>query len=486
MKTPHPLHSSTRQRGIVSVIAVLLLSMVVLVILARSVSMKGAAALESQQYNDSVAALAVAESATELAKSTITALYNSTGSLSSSCSLTTPSPNSMGNGTFKFGPTAVDSSLTYCKFRVKGTVGKANRTIETWIGFTDQIGTAGNGRFPSLTLQNKFAPSQSLAIFNLAWLTFLQGGGNVLCADCSGSQLWYDQLTGSNQMGGVGNYASPPNNSNSVTYKHTLGSQSTDNRDYSMVGLLIGGTLSTPPTTAGWLKFSNTSASPGSLSQSAPDSGLGTGCTDDNANAVVLGISGTGNSVAAGFDLADLNGSITTAMWQKYVHYPNTDGSSPGSITDVFSEIFYYTRTPVFYTGASGSKNSSTITLPNGTSGMVSGSTIKVSTNNGQPGAGEIQVNTTYTVASSTTLTLSKPIKSNDLVNATLCSGICSMVPQVRNASTLTLSRNTQTLAKGWVAGIACIKDAKTATIVRTSSPHVFKWHEVLSTDTSF
>lgn len=494
MKTSSILNTLTRQRGIVSVIAVLVLAMVVLVILARSVSIKGSEALESQQYSDSMAALAVAESATELAKSKIISLYETSGlSSCTSGNLVTPSPNTMGNGTFSFGPAAVDTSNTYCKFRVKGTVGKASRTIETWIGFTDEIGTAGNGRFPSLTLKNKFAPAPSLAVFNLAWITFLTGSSPVLCSDCNSNQLWYDELTGSNKMGGVGNYTSTSVNPDSLTYQHTLGTQAGDDRHYSMVGLLIGGTPANPPnpaitpTTVGWMKFSNTSSAPNTSSQSASDSGLGTGCTDDSANAVVLGISGTGTNVNAGFDFADLNGVITTAMWRKYVHYPNTDSTSPGLITDVFSEIFYYTQEPRSYPGATGTKNSSTITFVDPVDLKV-GETIKVSTNNGLPGVGEIPYKTTIKDVDITKkiVTLSDKIKTNNLNNATLCTGICSLVPQVKNASTLTLSRNSNTNAKGWVAGIACIKGAKTATLVTKSSPRVLKWHEVLSTDTSF
>ena len=489
MKTLLIRSSGLRQRGYVSVIAVLMLALAVLVILTQSIKMYGSKALESQEYYDSVAALAAAESGTELAKAQLVANYAGNGNLGTSCSLTTPASNTVGRGQFTYVSAALSSTGTYCKFRVMGTVNKANRTIETWMGFTDTIGTAGYGTAPTMTLNNNY-PVQALAVFDLAWRVAGSDGqspssGNVHCTDCATNQLWFDELTGiGNGLGGVGNYTTA-GIGGSAPYSHTLGTSASDSRNYTMVGMLMGGSAAAPPSAVGWLKFSNTSNQPSLTAQSATGS-AGTGCSNDNANAVVLGISGRGAGIdpitgiantSAGFDTANLNGIITAGMWTKYVHYPNIDGSSPNAVGDIFSEIFYYYKgPPVTVTGASGNKNSTTITLTNPTSSLSVGDTIKSGV--------DIPDNTTITAidASKTVLTISNKL-DNKITNGTLCSGICSMVPKNSGSATLTLSRNTATLAKGWVAGIACIMGVNNnyVSVVKTSTPRVIQWHEVIS-----
>lgn len=472
------------QRGLVSVIALLFLMSVVMFILIQSVSRSGAKALESQQYFDSVAALAVAESGTEIAKAQIIGSYLINAELNSSCSLTTPTSNTVGLGRFTFisAETASSTGGTYCKFRVKGTVNNAQRTIETWMNFSDEIGTTSYGKNPKLTLTNYF-PVKSTAIFDLAWRVKGSDGypntssTNVYCTDCNTNQLWFDDLTGAgNGLGGVGNAASA-NVSESTDYSHTLG----DDRNYVMVGLLMGGSASTAPSAVGGLKFSNSSNQPNSLTQSTTGS-AGTGCSDDNANALVLGISGQGPGldqngkpdVRAGFDTADLNGIIKSAMWKKYVHYPNIDGTTLNAAGDVFAEIFYFYKAPVFVSGASGNKNQNTITLASATTNLQVGDYIRTNS--------DLPEGTSITAINGTTLTLNNKI-INKFTGATLCSGICAMVPRSASAATLTLSRNTSTLAKGWVAGLACMKGVNNnyVKVVQTSRPRVLQWHEVIS-----
>ena len=94
------------QQGVVSVIALLFLVSVVVFILMQSLSRSGSKALESQQYFDSTAALALAESGRELAVTSIANAVSAddTQFLTSCSSYASSSPIAMGRGTFQYSP----------------------------------------------------------------------------------------------------------------------------------------------------------------------------------------------------------------------------------------------------------------------------------------------------------------------------------------------------------------------------------------------
>ena len=463
------------QRGFVSVLSVLALASVVLVILAQSVQLYGTKALESQEYYDSVAALAVAESGTEIAKALI----------DSSCTLTTPASNTVGSGTFSILSAQPDG--TGCKFRVKGTVKNANRTIETKMSMGDDVGTSGYGTTPTLTVsKSKDWPVKATVVFDLAWRAMGSEGHpdtiktNVTCLTCDIDALWTDYIPGtSNGIGGVGNSLKIDTTGvASVTKSQTLSSA----RNYVMVGLAIGGSTSDAPSPVGGWTFVYNNNSSATIQTANSTSKGGLGCTDVNANALVLGVSTQGpgnNNFKAAFDSVDLNGMITTTMWgNRYVHYPNTDGTSPNAKADVFAEIFYYFKNPVLVSGATGQKTKSTITIDGDATAL-----LKV---NDYIRADPYLAENTYikniaysSSSGKTTLTINNNIK-NDMAAGTLCSGLCSL------PSTTTLKLNGNSDASqtvGWVAGIACMKDVNPlyVKVVSTSHPHALQWHEVIS-----
>lgn len=496
-----------RQSGYASVLAALILAMVVLIILMQSVQMSGTKALETQQHLDSVQALALAESGMEIAVGKVTNQYNTTTDLTGSCGTgglgTLPSSaQNLGTsaGTFTFVSAVPDSGGTYCKIRVRGTVGSANRTIETWLGFSTEFGVGGFGTAPTLTLNNTLGVP-ALAIFDLAWAVKGSDGtdarstdpnlnNNSYCYDCNVGQIWYGAKPG-NGYAGAGTWQTVTATSGSTaTYSRHLDY----NRNYIMVGMMMGGLGGTSAAYVGGYQFINASTQAWVNADSSP-----AGCTDENVSALVLGISAkgygtSGNTLppnySASFDTADLNGIITTGtlpgQWRRLIHYPSTTGGTPSDSTgyapmgDIFSEIFYvYKGLPVTVSGANGSKNDNFFTVSSVTDLNV-GDYIRASGSTAIKDFTKIvSINsTTNTVTINTTL-------NSKLNNDKICSGLCGIMPRDPTAAKLTLG-GTSSVFKGLTAGIACIKNVdntKVKVLTSTSSHRIIQWHEVLSNE---
>lgn len=473
MNTPHTRSFKGCQGGYVSVLAVVALASVVLVILTQSFRLYGTKALESQEYYDSVAALAVAESGTEIAKALIDA----------NCTLTTPTSNAVGSGTFTF--LSSQLSGTVCKFRVKGTVNNANRTIETTISMSDDVGISGYGTTPTLTVKKEW-PVWATVVFDLAWRVKGSDGypdtikTNVTCLTCDSNKLWSDYLAGTdNGIGGTGNNIQINQiGTATATKSQTLSSD----RNYVMVGLAMGGSNAKAPSSVGGWTFTFNNNSGSTIQSANSTNGGGTGCTDINANALVLGIStqGPGNgNVKAAFNSVDLNGIITSTMWgNRYVHYPNVDGTSPNAKGDVFAEIFYYYKTPVLIDGATGQKSKTTITVPGDVTNLLkTNDYIRADTY--LPTDTYIKSISYDNKNNQTTIDINTPI-SKTMPNVQLCNGLCSLP----STGVLKLTGNADTSQTvGWVAGIACMKDVNPlyVKVVSSSNPRVIQWHEVIS-----
>ena len=503
MKTFLALTHRRWQRGYVSVLVVLILSMVVLTILIQSVRMSGTRALESQQYLDSVQALAIAEGGTEIALGKFLTAYSANSNFDTSCTNLTPTgvptaPLPLGNGSGYFSFISAKVQDSNCKIRVKGNVGNANRTIETWIGLTNVVGTAGYGKTPQLNLPSPFTPS-SLGVFTLAWR--VKGSdyydtydpdffkSNVYCSTCGTNQLWYDELTGDPGIGGVGNSKA---SDVGPSYTQTLD----QNRNYIMAGLVLGGSSGVALASPGF-QFSSLNANATVSNKTG-----GTAC-DENTNALVLGVSGRGiglqndgtvNPIAS-FDNASVKNGTTvlinsTAWGTPLVHYPNKVGSTPGSKGDVFVDIFYYfhgnpSLVSVDNTGRDCSKKgkvppnckgSDQISLSS-VSGLTEGTKLRTTTTGGY-------FSSTIQKITDNTLTINNPL-DNDLTNAAkICySGLCTLLPINSNLLTLTLSGVDASNNKGWVAGFACIanSDKNKVRVVESSTLKVTKWSEVIS-----
>ena len=151
MKAPSPPAIGRRQTGISSVITLLFLTLVVLYVLSQSLSLSGSKSLETQQYFDGVAALALAESGNEVAVAGLTNAINldDTAFLGSCAGYTSSSATALGRGSFQFVPTSTASSNARCPVRVRGTVGAVSRTLESWISFSNVIGMATTAPAPA-------------------------------------------------------------------------------------------------------------------------------------------------------------------------------------------------------------------------------------------------------------------------------------------------------------------------------------------------
>jgi hypothetical protein len=504
MKTPLPLIHSLWQRGYVSVLVVLALSMVVLVILIQSVRMSGTKALESQQYLDNTQALAMAESGMEIAIGQIIKTYTSTSDLNTSCGTVAlgslPVTQSLGPtipGSFTYISATPVAANSYCKIRVKGTVGSANRTIETWLQFTQQFGAGGFGKTPTLSLNNTLG-APALAIFDLAWPVKGSDGldrasdpnlnNNAYCSTCTTGQIWNGAKPG-NGFAGAG-YAKTAAAGFNADYTRTLDY----NRNYIIIGMLLGGLGNNYPASNGGLEFINESTQ----SWVYADNKL-PGCTDDNVSALVLGISSIGYGTlgntappnyTASFDTVDLNGIITTGtssgQWKRLIHFPNTDGSSPADFTgyvpmgDIFAEMYYmYKGPPVFATNANGAKGKNFFTVDS-VSNLNKDDYIRVSGSTAIKDFTKITSTdpSTNTVYINTTL-------NNTLTKDKICSGLCGIIPRDPTAAKLTIA-GVNSVFKGLTAGIACISNVDNNNIkvlTSLSSHRIIQWHEVVSSE---
>lgn len=527
------------QRGYVSIIAILALAMVVLVILMQSVRRTGSDALETQQYHDSVAALAAAESGIEIAKGKMFAAFNSGSTLSTICdlskfsSLTPQSIGTQGKFTFVSATPAGSGAGAYCKIRVKGTVRNANRILETWIGIKEQFGTSGFGTTASLSLSNKYPGFQTLAVYDLAWrlkgsdghdaLTAIPGSqiidtsNNAFCIDCSATNKswinmknpWTIELGGeSNALGGAGGSDVANNVDGSATFTRSISS----NRNYLMVGLQMGGTASTAPAIVGGITFSNVATA------QTTASGKDQKNCPPETNALVLGVSGRGMGMYsldgktayttpnfnAGFNTITLNNIFT--FTEKYVHYPDIGGGTPYSYGDIFAEIFFYFKNPVTNIkpasigidcpGKAKSCSNPTVLYDargatkihiNSTTGLSKNDYItdgnKIPYGSQIVSIGTDDLSSAGGSASTPYITITGTgIQSGFTGSETICSGICGLLPNGANNAFLTGYGTNATLNKGWAAGLACIvgADPNKVSAITSSSLRVIQWHEVV------
>lgn len=500
-----------RQEGFVSVLVVLAIVMVVAVILKQSVQISATKSLTGLQQNDSVAALAQAQNGSEIAVQKLSAAFDANPDLTTSCvagnlGLTTENTNLNGAGPASFTlVSALASSNGYCKIRVKGSMRAAARTVETWVKLKMTYGIVGFGTNPKLQLTNPWSDVKAIGIFNTGWgVKSSDGhtvtGGNVDCTDCNTTnKLWYTALNGTgNDIGGAGNYSGSMNALASASYEHTLQA----NRNYAMVGHVLGGTSALAPTTLGNLSTSNVSNDQGTTTTATVKADKNWCSSDANANAMVIGLSAKGPGINNGNP--DLSGKFTSAKFtfssdttgpginvtattgasKTYIHYPDStvnDGLvTPIAWGDVFVELYYFYQAPVNITVSSSSGTQLTLDKTYATS--LQGRYLQPSNNIND--ATYIQ---SHTVGTSQ-VTLNQ-VPKNNVDGKTICTGICGFFPSANNTNmTFTFGKASGTVAKAWVGGIACLKgvdDTKVKPVTGASGVTVFQWHEVLSNDSA-
>lgn len=474
-------------RGFASVIAVLFLVSVVAFILARSAMVSGGKSLESQLQFDSVAAQALAESGLEVGLAKLTAAINLDDStFSTSCAdLPNGSAVTVGRGTFQFVTSNTAITNIVCPIRVKGTVNEASRTLESQITSNAQIGTAGYGTQPSMTLKNPYNVPAA-AVFNLAWRR--QGstgnsppGGQASATSCTlascGQQWNLESSSGLNSVGSLGTSLSVAANT-TVQVNQTLDSP----RNYTEVGLILGG-LSTTPVLKGSYFDSKETTNTSNLATTTgtTTSGEAKGwCT--GADTLVFGVSGRANDdTSAQYTsvMFNTNGTPAQPINMTWVsHYPNTDGTSPNAFGDVFSEIWYTYNPYIKMTSASSS--GTTVTVAS-TTGLQVGTILKVYSGTGALAA--------YTKVSSVTNGTSFVIDQTPttaLSNAVLCGGICALFdnPSSSAAKTTTFSlTRSSSAAQQWAGGFVCFSGVDKTKVRRVSTSSVRKqlWHEVVT-----
>jgi hypothetical protein len=518
MNTPGTRSIWLRQQGFVSVIAVLALILVVAVILRQSVQISATKALSGQQQSDSVAALAQAQSGSEIAIQKFSVAFNANPTLSAACAagnmdLTTENINvNSAGGPASFLLLAAKASVNgYCKIRVQGKLRAASRTIETWIKAKVTYGSAGFGTTttppvtPTLQLTNPWSDVNAIGLFNTGWAVQSSDGqtvtGNADCTDCqSNNPLWYTTLKGGgNDIGGAGNYSGSISPLASASYQHTVQPA----RNFAMVGHVLGGSAIQAPTTLGSLSGSNNNNDQGTTTTTTVKANTNWCATDTTANAMVIGVSAKGPGITNG--LPNLTGQYTSAKFtynsdatgpginvaasagpsKNYVHYPDAtvnDGlSTPIAWGDVFVELYYFYQPSVTITvtGSSGAQLTLSQTYATSLAGRYLQPGGKI------PDATYIQTHT----AGTNLVTLNQAPTSTFSASTPICTGICGFFPTSNNTSmTFTFGKAAGTVGKAWVSGITCLKgvdDSKVQPVTSPSGVTVFQWHEVLSTDTA-
>lgn len=487
-----PRRNPNTNRGFVSVIVLLFLASVVLFILGRSLTMSGSKSLESQEQFDGVAALALAESGREVGLASMTAAFNvDDANFGSSCAgLGSGSAISVGRGSFQFVPSSTPTTPTLCPIRVRGTVNKANRTLESQINFNSEIGIGGYGTAPTMTLKNTYSVPAA-AVFNLAWRR--QGstgntppGGQAAASACTapscGMQWNLESSSGNPSVGSLGTSLGVAANA-SVPVAQSLDSP----RNFTEVGLILGG-LSAMPALKG--RYSDSKETANTSSQSVttgttpsgePSGGPAGWCS--GADTLVFGVSGRGddNPIAAYSQVVfNASGSPAQPISMTWVsHYPNTDGSSLHTFGDVFSEIWYTYNPYIRLTGASSASTSTTITVDS-TTGLQVGTLLKV-----YSGTGAFPGNTRVsTVIDATRFTVS-PAPTTPLSGAVVCGGICALFDNPASSvakTTFALTRSSSA-AQQWAGGFVCFSGVDPTKVRRInhSSLRLQLWHEVIS-----
>jgi hypothetical protein len=485
----HLLHVPLKrlQQGMVSVIALLFLSTVVVFILMQSLSMSGSKSLESQQYFDSAAALALAESGREIATAGISNAVNldDTQFLTVCASYTSSAPINLGRGTFQFSPSPTATTNTLCPVRVTGSVNTAHRTLESKINFSSVVGTGGYGTNIGMTLNNPYGVPAA-AVFNLAWRR--QGstgasppGGQSDASACilpsCGMQWNLESSSGLPSVGTLGTSLGVAGGTG-VPVNQTLSSA----RNYAEVGLIMGG-FATQPVLKG--NYSDNKETANTQNQNVTSGTTTSGEAKgwcNGADTLVFGVSGRGDdNPAAAFTNVVFNsaGSPAQPIAMTWVsHFPNTDGSSPNTFGDVFSEI-WYTYNP--YARMTNASSSGTTITVNTTSGLAIGTLLKVYTGTGAfPSYTRVA-----SVVDGTHFTVNQA-PSVVLANATICGGICALFdnPSSSAAKTTTFSlTRANAAAQQWAGGFVCYSGVDPSKVrrVTSSSLRLQQWHEVLN-----
>jgi hypothetical protein len=498
----YSLQGFQRSKGFVTIVAVLFLLSVVLFILGKSLSMSSSKSIESQQYLDSIQALAMAENGMESAKAYLT---QDTSQLKTRCdalfSSSPPIVPTLTGGTFSYTKPSLPSNNGFCAIRARGTVGKAQRTIEAQFNLIYQNGTAGHGDTANLTISNPY-PVPAVALFNLAWQTQdpISNTNPIksnICSGCSTSNgtSWNTTTSGggTKSVGSMGtvypNVAANFYSTISQTlYKGATTSLTASN--YAEVGIFLGGSTGAAPSLTGMYygtnptQNNNTNAlSSGSIPWTSSGSNW---C--DQADTLVFAASARVlndnvkflspfSSVIFGVGLTQQT-NLSLLTYFPIAQLPNVTGEV---VTGIWYAHNYYAQ----LNNASATLGSTSITVPSTTSLIRAGTILKV-----QSGGADFANVTRVTAdvpVGSVAITVDKPVPA--LTNATLCGGICAFFNSTTTQSTMNVTRLSGTNPADiddYTGGLACFKGVEKGRInplYGKGSLSQQLWHEVISTE---
>jgi hypothetical protein len=482
-----------RQGGFVSIAAVVFVILCVFFILTQTLGMLGNKSIDSVQYLHGMKALYNAESGLERALGSISnAIAADDSQLDTACAAArldnsgSTNPIAFAGGSFQY-----DSNITptppvgICGIRVIGKFGQAQRTLQSLVNMSSEIGTAGFGHSIMMRLQNN-ANVPGVAVFNLAWRRhgstgYSTSGGQVDASACTlpscGLQWNIESSSGIPSVGTLGT-AVGIGATSGVDVVQTL----TQDSNYSEVGMVMPGLVAQPVIKG---HFADDKRTANTANQSITTGDTPSGEANGWCNAadtLVFGVSGRGNDdVTGAFSSVVFNSAGSPAQpipltW--IAHFPNTDGTTPGVFGDVFSEIWYTYNPYVLLTGATSS--GTTITVPTAVT-LKAGTILKVYSGTGTL-AGNTKVAADVTNQTQFQVTAAPTTALN---NATLCGGICALFNDPASASsstTFALTRATNA-AQQWAGGFICLSGVDPTKVRRIarSSARISQWNEIAS-----
>ncbi|MBE7939294.1 MULTISPECIES: hypothetical protein [Ramlibacter] len=299
-----------QQRGIATLIVVLLLITGVLFVLSQSSSILQQRSDNTSQDLDSQAAVMIAESGLERAQAIVTQAQLQGTMSDATCGssgVTAGAPFTIGSGTLSYGtsvalPTGCTASqCTSCQVQATGTVGSAKRTLNATYTLGTAFGVAGRGTTVTMVLSNTFnAPT--VALFELGWRRQGAGGNSagtsttpVLQSGETSTLMWnLESSQGNRSAGAIGTGVTIAANTFSPVVKQTLNAS----RDYVEVGGLYPAKANDGNPTA----ISTTIA--GTIGQST--------ITVGSSSSLGVGMTVAGTGIGAGARISAISGTTVT------------------------------------------------------------------------------------------------------------------------------------------------------------------------------
>jgi hypothetical protein len=371
-------HSSSRsrQRGMVAIMAAVLLVAGVLFILTQTLGLVGTRSVDNLRELDSTAALMLAESGLQRSQAMIGTA--TTGGLYTDADCTAAGaggPFSLGRGTFDYtaavsspatcGGTGVDPCVA-CSISAVGKVDATARTLNLSFDIGTVNGVAGKGTTVTMVLRNANA-FPAVAVFELAWQR-QSSGGNADASLCTNGATgcvnrWnVESSSGSSSVGGMGISVEVAALTNVKVVTQTL----SHSRNYAEVGALFPG-LAGAPTIVGNSSYWDTAGGAGtqtvghSSSNGLTNSGVATetgtcdaspntsggnttqSCTNwcSRGDTLVFGVSGRSASLADTISAVTFNTTGTPAQnvpLTQIAHFPYT--GIVNAAGTVFAEVW--------------------------------------------------------------------------------------------------------------------------------------------------